>query len=260
MTSVNMGGRLAGKVAVVTGGASGIGAAICERFALEGASVIVADLQEAAGEALVDGLRERGGEATFVRADVSAAEDIRHMIEMAPARYGRLDILVNNAGTGSPAAEVDTTEAEWDRILDVNLKAVFLASKYAIPHMKAGGGGSVINISSVFGIVGSPGFAAYHASKGAVRTLTKSTAVTHARDGIRANSIHPGVIDTPLLAAALGATPDPEAARGAFVDRHPIGRLGRAEEVADGCLFLASDESSFMVGSELVIDGGYTAL
>ena len=252
-------GRLAKKVAIVTGGASGIGEATSQLFAREGARVIVVDIQDEKGKAVARALREEGATVEFFRADMAVHADIKAMIEFAEATFGRLDVLINNAGVESPKQEVDTTEEEYDRIMDVNVKGVFLATKYAVPLMKKGGGGSIINISSAYGIVGSPGFAAYHASKGAVRLLTKATAVAHAKDGVRANSIHPGAVDTPLLREAINLSADPAALEANLASAQPIGRLGRPEEIAHGCLYLASDESAFCIGSELCIDGGMVA-
>ena len=252
-------GRLANKVAIVTGGASGIGEATSRLFAREGARVMVVDIQEDKGNALARALREEGFSAEFFRTDMAVHAEIKAMIDHAESGFGRLDVLVNNAGVESPKAEVDTTEEEYDHIMDVNVKGVFLATKYAVPLMKKNGGGSIINISSAYGIIGSNGFAAYHASKGAVRLLTKSTAVTHAKEGVRANSIHPGAVDTPLLREAIEKYPDPAAIEAHFAAAQPIGRLGKPEEIAYGCLVLASDESKFCVGAELVIDGGMVA-
>ena len=255
----NRSGRLANKVAIVTGGASGIGEATCRLFAREGARVIVADIQVEKGEAVGSSLRKAGGTAEFLRTDMAVHADVKAMIAFAETKFGRLDVLVNNAGVESPKPEVDTTEEEYDRIMDVNVKGVFLATKYAVPLMKKGGRGSIINISSAYGMIGSTGFGAYHASKGAVRTFTKSTAVAHAKDGVRANSIHPGPIDTPLLREAIESSPDPKALEALFSAAQPIGRLGKPEEIAYGCLFFASDESKFCIGSELSIDGGMVA-
>ena len=257
--SEKSGGRIAGKVAIVTGGASGIGEAICRLFAREGAHVMVADLQSNKGVSVVEDIRKSGGSAEFFRADVSMGGDVDAMVAATVSRFGRLDILVANAGIESTKRDVDTSEEEWDYVMDVNAKGVFLCSKYAIPEMKKNGGGSIINLSSVFGIVGSAGYAAYHASKGAVRTFTKGTAIAHAREGIRANSIHPGAIDTPLLQNVFASMPDPEAARARYVKMEPVGRLGRPEDIAFGALYLASDESAFVTGIELVIDGGLIA-
>ena len=253
------GGRLAGKVCIVTGGASGIGDATCRIFAREGAKLIIADINTRLGESLTAELRRSGATVDFFHADVSKSADVEAMIGLAQSRHNRLDVLVNNAAIESAKREVDTTEEEWDEIMDVNAKGVFLATRCALPLMKKGGGGSIINISSAYGIIGSPGYAAYHASKGAVRLFTKSTAVAHARDGIRANSIHPGAVDTPLLRKSMNSQPDPAKAEADFIATQPIGRLGRPEEIAYGCLYLASDESKFCIGMELVIDGGMVA-
>lgn len=255
----DLGGRLKNKVAIVTGGASGIGEATCQLFAREGAKVIVADIQVDKGKAVAAQIVKDGGSAEFLRCDMAVHADVKAMIDHAATHYGRLDTLVNNAAVESPLPEVDTTEEEYDRIMDVNVKGVFLATKYAVPLMKKNGGGSIINISSAYGMIGSPGFAAYHASKGAVRLLTKSTAVAHARQGIRANSIYPGGIDTPLLREAINTNPDPKGFENTISNLTPIGRLGKPMEIAYGCLFLASDESKFCIGAELSIDGGLVA-
>jgi NAD(P)-dependent dehydrogenase (short-subunit alcohol dehydrogenase family) len=251
--------RLKDKVAIVTGGASGIGEATAHLFAKEGATVIVVDIQVGKGEAVARAISSALGKAEFVRCDMGDLTQIQGLIAYAEKKHGRLDVLVNNAAVESPLPEVDTTEAEYDRIMNVNVKGVFFATKFAVPVMKKGGGGSIINISSAYGIVGSPGFGAYHASKGAVRLLTKSTAVAHARSGIRANSIHPGGIDTPLLREAINKNPDPAAFENSVAGATPIGRLGMPVEIAYGCLFLASDESKFVIGAELSIDGGLVA-
>lgn len=252
-------GRLAGKVCIVTGGASGIGEATSQIFAAEGARMIIVDIQVEKGEKLAAAIGKAGGTAVFHRCDMAVHAEVKAMIEFSEKRFGRLDVIVNNAAVESPKAEVDTTEEEYDRIMDVNVKGVFLSTKYAVPLMKKNGGGSIINISSAYGMIGSIGFGAYHASKGAVRLLTKSTAVTHARDGIRANSIHPGAIDTPLLREAINTNDDPKRFEKTVAESQPIGRLGRPEEIAYGCLFLASDESKFCIGAELAIDGGMVA-
>jgi len=255
----NRAGRLAGKVAIVTGGASGIGEATCKLFAREGARVIVADVQVEKGNAVAQAVRDGGGTAEFVRTDMARLEDVKAMIDYTANKFGRLDVLVNNAGVESPKPEVETSEEDYDRIMAVNVKGVFFATKHAVTLMKKGGGGSIINISSAYGIIGSAGFGAYHASKGAVRTFTKATAVAHAKDGIRANSIHPGPIDTPLLREAIDKSPDPKAIEELFSAAQPIGRLGKPEEIAYGCLYFASDESKFCIGAELAIDGGMVA-
>lgn len=254
-----MPGRLDGKVALITGGASGIGEATVRLFAKEGAKVVVTDVQAEKGRAVVAAIKEAGGEAAFVRADVVREAQAKRMVEFTVKKYGRLDILFNNAGVENPKPEVETSVAEWDTVMDVNVKGVFLGTKYAVPEMKKRGGGSIINTSSIFGLIGSPGFAAYHASKGAVRLLTKSTALAHAGDNIRANSICPGVIETPMFAQVLSESANPDTARVEWMKTEPIGRFGRPDDIAYGALYLASDESAYVTGTELVIDGGYTA-
>ena len=207
-------------------------------------------------------INEGVGEALFIKLDVTSDADWQRAIELAVERFGKLDILVNNAGIGSArtsgGGEIlleDLTEEQWDRMLDVNAKGVFLGTKRAIPEMRKAGGGSVINISSIYGLVGSPGASAYHAAKGAVRIFTKAAAVQYGREGIRVNSVHPGFIDTPMTEAFLN---DPGIREGR-IRRTPLGRIGAPDDIANGVLFLASDESSFITGSEMVIDGGYTA-
>jgi len=249
-------GRIKGKVAVVTGGASGMGAATVRLFVREGARVVIADMQDRLGERLAG---ELGPACEFMHTDVSNETQVEALFQGVMQRHRRLDILVAGAGVENAKMEVDTSEAEWDHVLAVNAKGVFLCSKHAIPAMKTSGGGSIVNISSAFGNVGSPGFAAYHASKGAVRNFTKATAIAHAGEGIRANSIHPGAIDTPMLRAIFARMPDPQAAEAAFAAQAPFNRLGKPEDIAFGALYLASDEAVFVTGSELVIDGGLLA-
>jgi NAD(P)-dependent dehydrogenase (short-subunit alcohol dehydrogenase family) len=248
--------RLENKVALISGGARGQGAAEARLFAREGAKVVIGDILEEEGRQVEAEINELGGECLFVRLDVTSENGWQGAVAAAAARFGKLDILVNNAGIFKLGAVEDTSVELWDEIMDINSKGVFLGAKAAIPEMRKAGGGSIINISSVAGLIGTAYSAAYGASKGAVRLLTKSTAIQYAREGIRANSIHPGVIDTPMTAPNLLAD---EAGRERSTARHPLGRLGEAEDVAYGALFLASDESSFMTGSELVIDGGLTA-
>ncbi len=247
--------RLEGKVALITGGARGQGAAEARVFAGEGAKVVIADILDGEGEKLAAEIGESGGDALFVHLDVTSEDQWRNAIAAVVSRFGKLDVLVNNAAVWRRGRVEETTAEHWDSVLEVNAKGVFLGTKLAIPEMRKAGGGSIINISSVAGLVGSLTSSAYSASKGAVRLLTKSTAVQYAAEGIRANSIHPGAIDT-----AMGEQVWPNAeTRDEVVARTPVGRMGVPEDIAYGALFLASDESSFVTGSELVIDGGMSA-
>lgn len=245
--------RLKDKVAIVTGGARGIGAATVRRFAQEGAKVVIADVLEKEGLALANELMRKGYEITFMPLDVTDEKNWDTVVKATQERYGALHILVNNAGILAMEGVLNTSLETWNRIMRVNATGMFLGTRAAILAMRANGGGSIINMSSVAGIVGSAGAAAYHASKGAVRLLTKVAAVAHAREKIRVNSVHPGLIDTPMTSGFEGTT------REAFVNLHPMGRAGKPEEVANVCLFLASEESSFVTGAELVVDGGFTA-
>ena len=249
--------RLQGKVAIITGGARGQGAAEARMFAREGAKVVFGDVLDDEGRQVEAEIAAAGGEAVYVRLDVTEEESWREAVGTAVSRFGRLDILVNNAGIASWRAGDDATVEEWDRIMEINAKGVFLGTRAVIPAMRDAGGGSIVNISSISGMVGQtnihPG---YNASKGAVRILTKSTAVQHAAEGIRCNSIHPGPVKTPMTERSWS---DPEWLK-ATVRRTPLGRYAEPDEIAYGVLFLASDESSFMTGSEVVIDGGVTAL
>ena len=247
--------RLANKVALISGGARGMGAVEARLFTQEGAMVCIADILEEQGRALEAEIADAGGEAMFVRLDVNSEREWTEAVDAVVSAYGRLDILVNNAGIYQRANVEETSSADWDRMLSINGRGVFIGTKAAIPAMRAAGGGSIVNISSVAGIIGSAGATAYNASKGAVRLLTKSTAVQHAAENIRANSVHPGPIETDMLDLVF---PE-EGMREARALNIPLGRMGRAEDVAKGVLFLASDESSYMTGGELVIDGGFTA-
>ena len=247
--------RLENKVALISGGARGMGAVEAKLFAKEGAKVIIGDVLEAEGRKVEAEINETGGECVFAPLDVTNEEAWQRAVNEAVSRFGKLDILVNNAGIYRANGVLETTSAEWDQVMDVNAKGVFLGTKYAIPEMRKAGGGSIVNISSVAGLVGSRETAAYTASKGAVRLLTKSTAIQYASEGIRANSIHPGTIETPMTEGLLADA----AMREDRMNRTPLGRLGRPEDVAYGALYLASDEASFVTGSELVIDGGRTA-
>ena len=248
--------RFAGKSVLVTGAGSGIGRAAALAFASEGARLIVADVNEPDGLATVAAAQERGTEAEFVRADVSRSGDCAAMVERALARFGRLDVAFNNAGINlsvAPIAEVK--ESDWDRILAVNLTGVYLCMKHEIPAMKRGGGGAIVNTASVGGLIGTAGVTAYCATKHGVVGLTKSAALDHIRDGIRINAVCPGGTRTAMLAEWFK---HPEVERAALAGT-PIGRMADPAEIARTVLFLASEESSFMVGHALVADGGLTA-
>jgi cyclopentanol dehydrogenase len=249
-------GRLTGKVALISGGARGQGAAEARMFVREDAAVVLGDVLDADGRKVEAELRAAGGRATYVHLDVTREADWRVAVATAVQAYGKLDVLVNNAAILFRSTIEDTSEADWDRIMAVNVKGVFLGTKCALPAMRQAGGGSIVNISSTAGLVGSPGrTAAYTATKGAVRLFTKATAVQHAREGIRCNSVHPGPIATDMIKDML----EDRAAWEQRLRRLPMGRAGSVDDVAYGVLFLASDESSYVTGSELVIDGGTTA-
>ena len=246
--------RLEGKVALISGGARGMGAEEALLFAKEGAKVVIGDVLEGEGRDIAAQIP--GGQAIFVRLDVTKEGDWQRAVSMAEEVYKRLDILVNNAGVSATGGIEDTTVEEWDRVMEINAKGVFLGTKYAIPAMQRTGGGSIINISSQLGIVAmNESSPQYIASKGAVRLLSKSTAIQYAGDAIRCNSVHPGPIVTPMT---QGRRSD-EAVRELMESRIPLGRYGEAIDVAYGVLYLASDEASFVTGSELVIDGGWVA-
>ena len=255
--------RLEGKVAMITGGASGIGAESARLFAEHGAAVAVADINDNLGPLVVRQIEEAGGAACYVHLDTVDEDQWREAVKSVLDRFGRLDIMLNAAGVsgrmpdGSAAPRIGEADlANWNRVMDVNSTGVFLGTKHAIEAMRASGGGSIINISSIYGIVGSVHNAAYHASKGAVRTLSKSAAAQYATEGIRVNSVHPGFVDTPMTETVHSS---PELAR-PRLDQTPMGRFGQPADIANGCLFLASDESGWMTGAELVIDGGMTAV
>lgn len=247
--------RLENKVALISGGARGMGAVEAKLFAREGAKVVIADVLDEEGRKTEAEINEIGGECLLIRLDVTSEDNWREAVAATVARFGKLDVLVNNAGIYRTNRVEDTSSEEWDQIMDINVKGVFLGTKHAIPEMRKAGGGSIINISSVAGLVGSLDSSAYNASKGAVRIFTKSTAVQYAKEGIRANSIHPGTIETLMTAHLLAE----ESHRQDRLNRTPLKRLGQPEDVAFGALYLASDEASFVTGSELVIDGGRTA-
>ena len=253
-----MNGRLEGKVALVTGGAGGIGRVAAGRFAAEGARVMIADVADEAGGAAVAGIRGAGGDAAFVHADVSRAADVESMVAAAVDRFGTLSVLFNNAGVFLPGDDsvLTTPEDVWERVIAINLKGVFLGCHYGVPAMLRSGGGSIVNMSSFVALMGSATpQVAYTASKGGVLAMTREVAVEFGRKGIRANALCPGPVDTPLLRALLGD--DSQWQR--RLAHIPVGRFGRAEEIANGALFLASEESSFMTGAALVVDGGITA-
>ena len=247
--------RLHGKVALITGAARGQGAAEARLFAQEGAKVVLADVTDQEGIAVATEIAEEGADAIYVHLDVTNESEWEAAIIETVSKFGKLDILVNNAGIWRRGHVTETSSEQWDSILDVNSKGVFLGTKAAIPEMRKAGGGSIVNISSTAGLVGSRTSAAYSASKGAVRIFSKSTAIQYASEGIRANSIHPGPIDTDM-----GDQVWPDAtSREASISRTALARIGTAKDIAYGALYLASDEASFVTGSELVIDGGVTA-
>lgn len=254
-----MGHRVAGKVALITGGASGLGEAAARRLAGEGAVVVVSDVNVAAGEAVAADIAQTGATASFVAHDTARESDWDRVVARVLSEHGTLDVLFNNAGVGTTDSSriEDMSLQTWRTTLSVNLDGVFLGLRTGIRAMKQGRGGSIINTSSIYGIVGAVGIAAYSASKGGVRSLTKAAALECARDGhgIRVNSLHPGHIDTPMIAHRIATA----AGREALVERYPVGHLGEPMDIANAVLFLASDESKFMTGAELVVDGGFTA-
>ena len=247
--------RLTGRTAIVTGAASGIGKATAQRLASEGANVVITDINDDAGKAVAAELTGQGYSAAFMHHDVTNEADWQRVIDDTVAAYSGLDILVNNAGMGDLLDIDAATLADWDRTIAIDQTSIFLGMKLASPHLKASGHGSVINISSIFGISGGFGTSpAYHAAKGAVRTLTKNVALLWAQQGVRVNSVHPGFIDTPILSETKG-TPFEQV----MLDMTPMGRLGRPEEIAAAVAYLASDDASFVTGCELAVDGGYLA-
>ncbi|MBW8319119.1 MAG: glucose 1-dehydrogenase [Rhizobium sp.] len=253
--------RLKGKTAIVTGGAVGIGRACAERMAEEGAKVAIFDLLEQEGAALADALTKKGHEVAFWKVDAADEKAMKEAIDAAAIRFGGLHIMVNNAGiSGTPKPTDQVTEEEWDRVQAVNVKGVFFGTKHAIPHLRGAGGGSIINLSSIAGLIGVGGIAPYHASKGAVRLMSKNDAITFAAEKIRVNSIHPAYIWTPMVENHLRATSDDlEAAKIAAGSAHPVGHMGEPDDIAWAAVYLASDEAKFVTGTELVVDGGYTA-
>ncbi len=254
--------RLEGKVALIFGAASGVegdlmgfGGAAARLFAREGAKVVLTDINQESGQQTAAQINESGGEATFLRLDVTNEQDWIDAVRATVSSYSRLDILVNNAGTGARYTVEDTTEEVWDTQMNIHAKGTFLGTKHAIPEMRKLGGGSIINVSSIYGLVGSDTSTAYHGAKGAIRLFTKSAAIQYAKENIRVNSVHPGYALTPLTQRGYA---NPEYLD-LILSRIPMGRVGTADDIAYGMLYLASDESSFVTGSELVIDGGTTA-
>ena len=254
--------RVSGKTCIVTGASLGIGRACALRLAEEGAHLALFDVLDDAGAALVAELHAKGTQARYWHVDVGSEQAVRAAIDEVAAHFGRLDVLVNNAGiAGANKPTHEITEEEWDRVQAINVKGVFFCVKHAIAHLRRAGGGSIINLSSIYGLVGAADVPPYHASKGAVRLMSKNDALIYATDRIRVNSIHPGFIWTPMVEHHLrdsGAT-DIDAARREVGLLHPLGHMGDVDDIAWGVVYLASDESKFVTGAELVIDGGYTA-
>jgi NAD(P)-dependent dehydrogenase (short-subunit alcohol dehydrogenase family) len=253
--------RVNHKVVLVSGGAHGIGRASCLRLAEQGASVAIADITDADGEHVVSEITNAGGNAHYWHLDVTDESQWKSVVADVRVRFGGLDALVNNAGiAGINKSTENITKSEWEQVMSVNVTGVFLGTKFAVPRLRERGGGSIINLSSIYGIVGAADIPPYHASKGAVRIMTKNDAIAYAREGIRVNSVHPGYIWTPLV-EELGLRLGYEAQEFELElgSRHPVGHVGQPDDIAWGIVYLVSDESKFMTGSELVIDGGYTA-
>ena len=248
--------RTENKVVIVTGGALGIGRETCLLLAKEGAKVAVTDILDKEGQDLIEEINQSGGIAKFWHLDVTDEKEVERVYAEVVKEFGKLDATVNNAGiAGADKPTHELTEKEWDAVMNVNVKGVFFCTKHAIPHMQKSGGGSIINLSSIYGLVGAGDIPPYHASKGAVRLMTKNDALTYAKDNIRVNSVHPGFIWTPLV-EELGK--EKPGFRKNLDSLHPIGHVGESIDVAYGILYFVSDESKFVTGSELVIDGGYT--
>ncbi len=252
--------RVKNKVVIVTGGALGIGRSACILLAREGAHVAVTDVLDDAGEGLAREIQAAGGTAAFWHLDVSSETEVTEVFGAVRERFGGIDVLVNNAGiagVNKPTHEI--TEAEWDHLMAVNVKGVFFCTKHAIPAMKERGGGNIVNLSSIYGIIGAADLPPYHASKGAVRLMTKNDALLYAPDRIRVNSVHPGFIWTPLVEKLAQEQGEVVEVRKQLDARHPLGHVGEPDDIGWGIVYLASDEAKFVTGSELVIDGGYTA-
>ena len=252
-------GRVENKVAIVTGGSVGLGNAACRMLANEGAKVAITDILDKEGMGLAEEIKANGGTAQYWHMDTSKEEEVKKTMQKVYEKFGAINILVNNAGiSGANKPTHEITSEEWDRVMDINAKGVFLCTKYAIPYMKESGNGSIINLSSIYGLISAPDIPPYHASKGAVRLMTKTDALLYADDNIRANSIHPGFIWTPMVENHMGNAGDLEEGKKTVASLHPLSRMGEPDDVAYGILYLASDESKFVTGSELIIDGGYT--
>jgi len=250
--------KLEGKVAIVTGATDGIGKAIALKFAKEGAKIMMVGRDEAKGRAALEKVREHG-EATYFKADVSNSSQVKKLVDETFQKYGRIDILVNNAAIVSVGTVVNTSEEVWDQVIDINLKGVFLCCKYVIPYMQKKGGGAIVNIGSINSLMAMENEAVYDASKGGVLMLTRAIALDFAKSNIRANCICPGAIETAMLKTSLDGAPDPAKAREWITARHPVGHLGKPDEIAEAALFLASDASSFVTGTALPVDGGILA-
>jgi NAD(P)-dependent dehydrogenase (short-subunit alcohol dehydrogenase family) len=252
--------RVDGKTCIVTGGALGIGRAACELLAQHGANVAVFDVLDTEGQALAQQLANHGYRAHYWHVDVGNEHEVATAVQAVVQHFGSIDVLVNNAGiAGSPKPTHELTEAEWDAVQRVNTKGVFFCTKHVLPYLLQQQKGSIVNISSIYGLVGAPDVPAYHASKGAVRLMTKTDALLYAAQGIRVNSVHPGYILTPMIENAAAQMPGGrDAFLAALQGAQPLGHIGEPQDIAYGILYLASDESKFMTGSELVIDGGYT--
>lgn len=251
--------KLLNKVAIITGGNSGIGKATAILFAKEGAKVVIAARKLEEGREVVDLIKKNGGKAVFLRTDVSKEAEVKNLIDFTVKLFGRVDILYNNAGVELAKPVTETTSEELDYVVGINLKGIFYGCKHVIPHMIKNGGGSIVNTASIAGLVGSPNLAAYCASKGGVVLLTKQIALDYAKKGVRVNCVCPGAIMTPMVKRFVEKSPNPEQAIKNLDSMHPIGRVGKPEEVASAVLFLASDDSSFITGHALAVDGGFTA-
>src|SRR6056297_2129326 len=253
--------RLDGKICIVTGGGSGIGKATCLRLANEGAHVAVTDIDDGNAKSVCEDITAQGGTAGSWALDVADADAVSQVFDAVAERFGQIDVVVNNAGSsGANTPTHEISEEEWRKVIDINVNGVFYCTQAAIPYLKKAGGGSIVNLSSIYGLVGAPDLPPYHASKGAVRLMTKTDALLYAREGIRVDSVHPGFIWTPLVEAlAEDSGQGVEAYRQQLDELHPIGHVGEPDDIANGVLYLASEEAKFVTGSELVIDGGYTA-